>query len=259
MRRTTTRTTEDADSPARPNHDVSYLPSYPLKSTRSGLIRNGGGGNSAMPTLDEAAQPPIAFLACLLGGIQLSQLPDPRSVREAMASPDANGWKDATDQEMANLKFHDVYELVPRMNVMRTLKLGWAFHWKFKKGVFENSKGRLVARGNQQRPGVDLGESLSPLMRLESLHTILAIHDIDIIQFDITSTYLHGTLKEELYVEQPEGYVAPGKKDWVWRLKKGLYGLVQAGRTWYEELNAHMESEVFTATAKDPAIYVKNS
>jgi len=99
-------------------------------------------------------------------------------------------------------------------------------------------------------------------MRLESLRTILAlaaIRDLEVIQFDITSAYLQGTLKEEVYMEQPEGYVAPGKKDWVWRLKKGLYGLVQAGRAWNDELNAHMESEVFTATTKDPAIYVKNS
>ena len=52
-------------------------------------------------------------------------------------------------------------------------------------------------------------------------------------------------------MEQPEGYVAPGKKDWVWRLKKGLYWSVQAGRTWNEELNAHTESEGFTATARN--------
>jgi len=55
-------------------------------------------------------------------------------------------------------------------------------------------------------------------MRLESLRTILAlaaIRDFDIIKFDITSTYLHGTLKEEVCMEQLEGYVAPGKKDWV--------------------------------------------
>jgi len=99
-------------------------------------------------------------------------------------------------------------------------------------------------------------------MRLESLRTILAlaaIRDLDVIQFDITSAYLHGTLKEEVYMEQPEGYVAPGKEDWVWRLRKGLYGLVQARRTWNEELNAHMESGGFAATPKDPAIYVKNT
>jgi len=99
-------------------------------------------------------------------------------------------------------------------------------------------------------------------MCLESLHTILAlaaIHDLKVIQFDITSAYLHSTLKEEVYMEQLEGYITPGKKDWVWRLKKGLYGLVQAGRMWNDKLNAHMESEGFTATAKDPAIYIKNS
>jgi len=92
-------------------------------------------------------------------------------------------------------------------------------------GVFGKNKGRLVARGNHQRPGIDYGESLSPIMRLESLRTTLAlaaIRDLDIIQFDITSAYLHGRLKGEVFMEQPEGYVAPGKKDWVWRLKKGL-------------------------------------
>jgi len=64
-----------------------------------------------------------------------------------MASPDADGWKDAMHQEMANLKSQDVYELVPRMNGMRTLKLGWVFHRTFKNDVFEKNKARLVARG----------------------------------------------------------------------------------------------------------------
>ena len=81
-----------------------------------------------MLILDEEAHPPIAFSAGLPGGIQLSQLPDLRSVREVMASPDTNGWKDTMDQEMVNLKSHDVYEPVPRTNSMRTLKIGWVFH-----------------------------------------------------------------------------------------------------------------------------------
>ena len=51
----------------------------------------------------------------------------------------------------------------------------------------------------------------------------------------------------------------PGKETWVWRLKRGLYGLVQAGRTWNEELNTHMEGVGFTATEKDPAVYVKST
>jgi len=51
------------------------------------------------------------------------------------------------DQEMANLKSCDVYELVPHMNSMRTLKLGWVFHRTFQNGGFEKNKARLVARG----------------------------------------------------------------------------------------------------------------
>ena len=167
------------------------------------------------------------------------------------------------DGEMENLKSHDVYELVPRTNSMHTLKLGWVLqHRTFKISLFERNKGRLVDRSNHRCPGIDYGELLSPVVHLESLRTILAlvsVRDLGVIQFDITSAYLHWTLKEEVYMEQPEGYVAPRKEDWVWRLKKGVYGLVQVGRTWSEELNAHIESEGFTETPKDPSLYIKNS
>jgi len=60
-------------------------------------------------------------------------------------------------------------------------------------------------------------------------------------------------------MEQPEGYVAPAKKHWLWRLKKGPHGVVQAGRMGNEELNSHTESERFMATVKELAIYVKHS
>jgi len=96
---------------------------------------------------------------------------------------------------------------------------------------------------NHQRPGVEC----DAVIRLESLRPLLAlaaIRDLDVIQFDITSAYLHR---------------APRKGYWVWRLKKGLYGLVQAGRTWDEQLNSHVVSEVLAATPKDPAVYVKNT
>ena len=59
------------------------------------------------------------------------------------------------DREMEGLKSHDVYELVPRTNGMRTLKLGWVLHQKFKNRLFERNKGRLVARGNHQHPSID--------------------------------------------------------------------------------------------------------
>ena len=58
-------------------------------------------------------------------------------------------------RKIESLKSHDVYELVPRTNGMRTLKLGWVLHRKVKKGLFERNEGRLVARGNHQHPSID--------------------------------------------------------------------------------------------------------
>ena len=255
--------------PQRPAHNVSHVPDYPTRTLCSGLRRNapgggsasagcnGGGGGNAMLVLDDDV-PPVAFSAGLPGRIQLLQLPDPWNVHEAMAAPDADGWRDAMNKEMENLRSHDVYELVSCTPSMCTLRLSWVLHCKFKNSIFNKNKAHLVARGNQQRPGVDYNESFSLVMCLESLCTMLAIaaiRDYDIIQFNIMSAYLHGTLKEELYMEQPDGYTAPGKEDHIWRLKKGLYGLVQAGRTWNEELNDHMESVGFTVAQKDPTIY----
>ena len=75
-----------------------------------------------MLIFDEAADPPVAFSVAL-----------------------ADQWKEEMDREMEGLKSHDVYELVPRTNGMRTLKLGWVLHRKFKNGLFERNKGRLVA------------------------------------------------------------------------------------------------------------------
>jgi hypothetical protein len=63
------------------------------------------------------------------------------------------------DQETEDLKPYDVYELVPHASGMRTLELGWVLHRKFKNGIFERNKGRPVARGNHQRPGILLARN----------------------------------------------------------------------------------------------------
>jgi hypothetical protein len=168
---------------------------------------------------------------------------------------------EAMDKEMTNPESHNVYELVPRASGTRTLRLGWV-HQKFKNSIFEKNKAMLVVRGNHQRHGIRLAvqESFSPVMRLESprtLLTIATIRDLDITQFDITSSYFHCTPKKGIYVEQPDGYIAPGKENWVWRLK-GLYGRAQARRTWNEELSSPMESEGFAAMPKKnvPGIFI---
>ena len=101
---------------------------------------------------------------------------------------------------------------------------------------------------------MDYNKSFSLVMQLESLHTLLTvatIHNFNIMQFNLTLLYLHRTLKEELYMEQLDGHAITGKENWVWKLKKGLYRLVQAGRTWNDKLNSHMKSVGYAAMLKD--------
>ena len=98
---------------------------------------------SAVLILDKAADPPIAFPACL------SPLTTPTMYARA---PDAGQWKEETDQEMEDLKSHDVYQLVPRTNGMRNLKLGGYLTGSSKMAF---SRGRLLDRGNHQHPSID--------------------------------------------------------------------------------------------------------
>jgi len=88
-----------------------------------------------------------------------------------------------------------------------------------------------VAKGFSQIPGINYKETFTPVACLESVRVILhlgAKHDWEIDQLDVKTTFIHGNLKEELYMEQPEGMIQPGKEDWVCKLNKTLYSLKQA-------------------------------
>ena len=185
----------------RHRDDISFVPYYPMRSVRSGLkrddrggcgdrlMRNRGWDGGAVLVLDHAIHPLVAFSVGLPCGIQLSSLPGPRNVREVMGAHDADGRMEAMVKEMATLKYYDVYETVPRIKVVRNLKLGR----KIKSCVFDKNKARMVTHGNYQRHGMDYGDLISSAMRLESLHTLLAIvapRDLDVTQSNIISAYL---------------------------------------------------------------------
>jgi len=74
-------------------------------------------------------------------------------------------------------------------------------------------------------------------MKMTSLRLLLALatlYDYHVHQMDMVTAFLHGVLKEELYILQPEGYLQPNNPSKVCRLLKSLYGLEQAARVWYE-------------------------
>ena len=190
-------TDESADDPI---HDVARVPDLPARSLHFSCTRDQPGGVALS----------VTFLAQLPGAMLLSQLLDPCSLREALAAPDANNWRNTMDREMENLRAHDVYELVPHASGARTIRLSWVLHQKFKNGTFDKNKVRLVTRGNHQRLGIDNDESFAWVIHLESLRTLLALaasNDLEIVQFDITSAYLHGN-RNGGHIHQAK-YVSP--------------------------------------------------
>jgi hypothetical protein len=97
----------------------------------------------------------------------------------------------------------------------------------------------LVAKGFSQQPGIDYGETFSPVARLDTIRTILATatqNKWKVYQLDVKSSFLNGILQEEVYVDQPPGYEVKGQEDKKYKLKKSLYGLKQAPRAWYSGL-----------------------
>nr|GFB91356.1 hypothetical protein [Tanacetum cinerariifolium] len=119
-----------------------------------------------------------------------------------------------------------------------------SMHGSGKKRNEENTvirnKSLLVAKGYAKKEGVDFEESFAPVARLEAVRLFIAYaahKSFTIYQMDVKTAFLYGPLKEEVYVNQPDGFVDPYHPDKVYRLKKALYGLKQAPRAWYDELS----------------------
>nr|GFB97131.1 hypothetical protein [Tanacetum cinerariifolium] len=107
--------------------------------------------------------------------------------------------------------------------------------------------------------GVDFEESFAPVARLEAVRLFIAYaahKSFTIYQMDVRIAFLYGPLKEEVYVNQPDGFVDPYHLDKVYRLKKVLYGLKQAPRAWYDELSKFMLSKGFTKGSIDPTLFI---
>ncbi len=126
-------------------------------------------------------------------------------------------------------------------------------------GEVTRYKAHLVTQGFGQQEGIDYLETFVPIVKSASLHVFLAIcaqHGWKIRQMDIKSTYLNGTITEDIYMHQPKGYEEKGSKTKIAKLKKGLYGLKQAGREWYATLHAFLIQLGFRRTHTDHSVFV---
>ena len=184
---------------------------------------------------------------------------EPETMKQALSGPSKPKWQEAMEKEMESLHCNDVWELVELPKDRKAVGNKWVFKIKTDAdGSVERYKARLVAQGYTQKFGLDYDETFSPVVRFESVRTVVALaaqQGLKLHQMDVTCAFLNGELEEEIYMKQPEGFEIKGKEHLVCKLRRSIYGLKQSPRCWNTTLNGKLERMGFSQTKGDPCIY----
>lgn len=207
------------------------------------------------------------------------------SLNEAMAGGESAEWLNAITEEIRGLIKKDTWRLVEKPADRSIVSCRIVLRNKLNPdGTLERRKARVVARGFTQRPGVDFTDTFAPVVRLDSVRLLMALavqYGLTVYQLDIVAAYLHGKLKEEIYMQTPDyllealEHLASTDKDPEIRLKaskmfkllktgnkvcllqKALYGLRQAGREWRDEYDAKLRQMGFEKSLNEPCMYYR--
>lgn len=126
-------------------------------------------------------------------------------------------------------------------------------------GSFERHKARLVGNGASQQVGVDCGETFSPVVKPATIRTVLSLalsKAWSIHQLDAKNAFLHGELKETVYMHQPLGFKDTDHPNHVCLLRKSLYGLKQAPRAWFKRFADYVSSIGFSQSTSDNSLFI---
>nr|GEU44868.1 retrovirus-related Pol polyprotein from transposon TNT 1-94 [Tanacetum cinerariifolium] len=167
---------------------------------------------------------------------------------------------ESMQEELLQFKRLDVWVLVPTPDNISPLTLKWLFKNKHDEDqtVIRN-KSRLVMRGYRQEEGIDFKKSFALVARMEAITIFLAYaahKSFYVFQMDVKTAFLHGSLKEDVYVCQPEGFIDADYPSHVYKLKKALYGLKQAPRACYDELLTFLLQNHFFKGTIDPTLFI---
>lgn len=185
---------------------------------------------------------------------------EPQSYSEAAAN---EHWKQAMEAEMMMILKNNTWSLVDKPKNRKVIGVTWIFRTKLNFDASINKfKDRLVVKGFSQVYRVDFLETFAPVARHDTIRLLIALAAKEkwlIWHLDIKSAFLNGTISENIYVNQREGFVEPGKEDKVCKLTKALYGLKQALRAWYERMDNYLQSQGFVRIVSEHTLYVKST
>ncbi|KAJ9556794.1 LOW QUALITY PROTEIN: hypothetical protein OSB04_011408 [Centaurea solstitialis] len=188
---------------------------------------------------------------------------EPKTYREAVTSSEGPQWKEAIKSEIDSILQNHTWELVDLPPGCKPLGYRWMFKKKMKAdGPIDKYKARLVIKGYRQKEGLDCVDTYSPVTRITSIRLVLAIaaiRNLQIHQMDVKTAFLNGELDEEIYMEQPEGFVAKGKENKVCKLVKSLYGLKQAPKQLHQKFDQAMLESGFKISERDKCVYMKDT
>ncbi|RVX05085.1 Retrovirus-related Pol polyprotein from transposon RE2 [Vitis vinifera] len=173
-------------------------------------------------------------------------------------------WRQAMVDEMAALHSNGTWDLVVLPSGKSTVGCRWVYAVKVgPDGQVDRLKARLVAKGYTQVYGSDYGDTFSPVAKIASVRLLLSMAAMcswPLYQLDIKNAFLHGDLAEEVYMEQPPGFVAQGESGLVCRLRRSLYGLKQSPRAWFSRFSSVVqEFGMLRSTADHSVFYHHNS
>eukprot|EP00873_Tetraselmis_striata_P028973 jgi/Tetstr1/449237/TSEL_036442.t1 len=189
-----------------------------------------------------------------------SRIPVPDTIKQALAGKYHKEWRASIVSELRSLRARNTFAYA-RLPVGRhAIGNKWVFKVKANSdGSVNRFKARLVAQGFSQQAGVDYHATFSPVVKLSTLRTCLAVaaaRGMHIHQIDIETAFLNASLKEEIYMRQPKG--AEDGTDNVLRLLKSIYGLKQASREWYELIHKTLTGLGLARSNSDTSMYSMN-
>jgi len=188
---------------------------------------------------------------------------EPESWEEMAKLPNAEKlkWIKAADEEMKSLKDLETWQLTELPPGKCAIGCKWVFKIKHdSEGKVDRYKARVVEKGYSQKYGEDYDATFAPVAKqttFKTLFTVAAAKNMKVRHYDIKTAFLNGDVTKDLYMSQPEGYVAAGQEQLVCKLSKALYGLKQSARAWNSKMNATLLANGFVRSKTDQCLYSK--